>query len=114
MFVLLEETDFFKSGDQYFKPYSNAWEDIPVNWVGLSAKHDNNSTYGRFNLPVRRKISDTSEAVEQPLTQVKSSDEATVEHICHCKEGAAWSSHLVNYPKLHWTYCPNCGKLLLT
>ena len=74
MWRLLEENDTFQPEDEVWGDLSHEWRPIPEQWYGMSTEHKMSTTYGRFNMQVRRKISEfkDSNAVSSLRTPDKS------------------------------------------
>lgn len=54
--VLVGHGEILCDGDEYYSPSKCTWETIPEQWVGLRLDYDSPTTFGRFQIPVRRVV----------------------------------------------------------
>jgi hypothetical protein len=60
MYILLQEGDAFKVGDEMLSPMTGEWSPVPDQWVknGFKFSHNDDNTFSRHKIQVRRKIDD--------------------------------------------------------
>jgi DnaJ-class molecular chaperone len=109
----LEVSDVFENGDEMY--FTDKWGKIPGTWVGMPAKHDLSCTFGRLNIPVRRKFSQDKNKEEklnsgEGVPALRGEQQTHVSICPNCKGKGVFPPREPNFTEDLCAVCEGTGK----